>query len=142
VEDDELYSSNVLAWDTTFDSRRHYNLTLFNIAGLRHHRDSDRHKVQDWLDTHYPETVALKALADKVGKSKSTFIRRYLQRLWVEAAKHHLINSDDSVKSISLTVGYHDSDYFPEVLKALTVLSPIRVRVRFRAGKSNASEEP
>ncbi len=166
VEDGEIYSSNGqnagmdltiylvekfcgadiaagLARDITYDSRRNYNLTLFNIAGLRQHKDPGIHKAQEWLDNHYQDEIIFENLAEQVGMSKRTFIRRfqkatgnkptrYLQRLRVEAAKHHLINSDDSIKTISLNVGYRDFGHFSEVFKSITELSPRQFRSRFR----------
>ena len=166
VEDSEIYSSNGqnasmdlaihlvgkfcgadmaagLVRDITFDSRRNYNLTLFNISGLRQHRDNGVHKAQDWLDKHYHQQVEFQLLAEKIGMSKRTFIRRfqkatadkptrYLQRLRVEAAKHQLLNSDDSIKSISLSVGYRDYGYFSQVFKSITELSPRQFRLRYR----------
>ena len=130
-----------LARDITFDVRRNYDLTLFNIAGLRRHNDNGIHKAQDWLDSHYREKVEFEGLADMVGMSKSTFIRRfqkacgerpsrYLQRLRVEAAKHQLINTGESIKTISLNVGYRDFGYFSEVFKSVTELTPREFRKR------------
>lgn len=135
-----------LARDITFDSRRNYDLTLLNIAGLRHHRDNGIHKAQDWLDNHYHQNVRFGEIADKVGMSKSTFIRRfhkatgkkpgqYLQRLRVEAAKHQLINSDDRIKTISLNVGYRDFGYFSAVFKLVAGIGPRQFRTRFRPRK-------
>ncbi|MGB1907373.1 MAG: GlxA family transcriptional regulator [Spongiibacter sp.] len=132
-----------LARDITFDSRRDYDLTLFNMAGFRHHRDDNIHHVQNWLDKHFAETVSFRALADNAGMSKSTFLRRferatgekptrYLQRLRVEAAKHRLINSDDNIKAISINVGYRDFSYFSKIFKVITNLSPKRFRERYR----------
>jgi len=80
---------------------------------------------------------------DKLGMSKSTFIRRfqkstgekpsrYLQRLRVEAAKSRLINSDESTKTIALGVGYTDFSYFSVVFKSLTELTPSEFRRQFR----------
>lgn len=134
-----------LARDITFDMRRSYDLTLLNIAGLRQHRDAGIHKAQDWLDKHYQDKVEFEEVANIVGMSKRTFIRRfqkatgekptrYLQRLRVEAAKHQLINSDDSIKTISLSVGYGDFGYFSEVFKSVTELNPTQFRKRFRPG--------
>lgn len=168
VEDGGIYSSNgqnasvdmtmylvekfcgadmaaALARDTTFDFRRNYDLTLFNIAGLRQHRDPGVHKAQDWLDENYQHKVQFHELADRVGMSKRTFIRRfkkstgekptrYLQRLRIEAAKHQLINSGDSIKTIGLSVGYRDFGYFSEVFKSITELNPRQFRARFRPG--------
>jgi len=132
-----------LARDITFDNRRNYNLTLFNIAGLRQHLDDGIHKAQDWLDQHYPEKIELHVLADLIGMSKRTFIRRfqkatgekpsrYLQRLRVEAAKHRLVNSEESIKTIGLNVGYRDIPYFSQVFKSMTELTPLQYRKRLR----------
>lgn len=137
-----------LARDITFDNRRNYNLTLFNIAGLRQHMDDGVHRAQDWLDQHYPEKIELHRLADHVGMSKRTFIRRfqkatgenpsrYLQRLRVEAAKHRLVNSDESIKTIGLTIGYRDISYFSQIFKSMTQLTPLQYRKRLRPGSKS-----
>ncbi len=132
-----------LARDITFDNRRNYNLTLFNIAGLRQHLDDGIHKAQDWMDEHYPEKIELHQLADHIGMSKRTFIRRfqkatgenpskYLQQLRIEAAKHRLANSDESIKTIGLSVGYRDISYFSKIFKTATDLNPLQYRQRLR----------
>ena len=132
-----------LVRDIAFDNRRNYNLTLFNIAGLRQHLDDGIHKAQDWMDTHYPEKIELHELADHIGMSKRTFIRRfqkatgenpskYLQQLRIEAAKHRLANSDESIKTIGLSVGYRDISYFSKIFKTATDLNPLQYRKRLR----------
>ncbi len=132
-----------LARDVTYDQRREYDLTLFNVAGLRQHRDNGILKAQSWLDKNYPGKVNMGQLADFVGMSKRTFIRRfqkatgnkpsrYLQYLRIEASKQKLINTDDSIKTISLNVGYHDYSYFSGLFKTMTALSPGEYRKRFR----------
>ncbi len=134
---------NSLARDVTFDFRRNYDLTLFNIMGFRRHHDKGIHQAQDWLNDHFHKKVVLQQLADKLGMSKSTFIRRfqkstgekpshYLQRLRVESAKSRLINSDDSTKTIALGVGYTDYNYFSVLFKSLTQLTPLAFRRQFR----------
>jgi len=135
--------ANSLAKDVTFDFRRNYDLTLFNITGFRRHHDKGIHQAQDWLNDHFHKKVVLQQLADKLGMSKSTFIRRfqkstgekpsrYLQRLRVESAKSRLINSDDSTKTIALDVGYTDYSYFSILFKSLTQLTPSAFRRQFR----------
>lgn len=124
-----------MARDLTFDSRRNYDLTLFNIAGLRHHRDAGVHRAQDWLDEHYSENFSFSELAAQIGMSQRSFIRRfkaatgerpsrYLQRLRVESAKQQLINTDNSIKTICLNVGYQDFNYFGRVFRELAGASP------------------
>jgi len=132
-----------MARDMAYDTRRTYDLTLFNIAGLRQHKDSGIHRAQDWLDQHFMQKIDFEALTDRIGMSRRTLIRRfqkatgdkptrYLQRLRVESAKHQLINTEDSIKTISLNVGYQDFGYFSGVFKAITELTPRQFRTRFR----------
>jgi transcriptional regulator GlxA family with amidase domain len=132
-----------LARDITSDSRRIYDLNLINIAGFRQHRDLGIHRAQDWLDDHYTESIELQSLAKKIGMSKRTFIRhfqkatgelpsRYLQRLRVEAAKHQLGNTEDSIKTIGMGVGYRDISSFSKVFKSLADVTPREFRSRLR----------
>lgn len=140
-----------MARDVAYDYQRSYNLTLFNIAGLRKHRDSGIHRAQDWLDQHFMEKVEFDALADQIGMSRRTLIRRfqkatgdkpihYLQRLRVESAKHQLINTEDSIKTISLNVGYQDFGYFSSLFKSITELSPRQFRSHSRPSLSDAKK--
>ncbi|WP_158768276.1 GlxA family transcriptional regulator [Paraglaciecola sp. L1A13] len=141
-----------LARDISFDSRRTYDLNLINIAGFRQHRDVGIHRAQDWLDEYFTQSVELQHLAKKIGMSKRTFIRRfqkatgelpsrYLQRLRVEAAKHRLGNTQDSIKTIGMGVGYRDISSFSKVFKSLTAVTPREFRSRLRpAGTRNISK--
>ena len=141
-----------LSRDISFDSRRTYDLNLINIAGFRQHRDVGIHRAQDWLDEHFTQSVELQHLAKKIGMSKRTFIRRfqkatgelpsrYLQRLRVEAAKHRLGNTQDSIKTIGMGVGYRDISSFSKVFKLLTAVTPREFRSRLRpAGIRNISK--
>lgn len=132
-----------LARDISFDSRRIYDLNLINIAGFRQHRDIGVHRAQDWLDEHYTESLELQDVAKQIGMSKRSFIRRfqkatgelpsrYLQRLRVEAAKHRLGNTEDSIKTIGMSVGYRDISSFSKVFKSLTDVTPREFRTRLR----------
>jgi len=134
-----------LARDITYDSRRSYDLTLFNMSGFRQHKDNAIHKAQDWLDSRYNEPFNFGDCSKKLNMSQRNFIRRfqaatgekpsrYLQRLRVESAKHQLINNDDSIKAILLNVGYQNFGHFSKVFKEYTKLSPRQFRARFRPG--------
>ena len=141
-----------LARDISFDSRRTYDVNLINIAGFRQHRDVGIHRAQDWLDEHFKQSVELQLLAKQIGMSRRTFIRRfqeatgelpsrYLQRLRVEAAKHRLGNTDDSIKTIGMGVGYRDISSFSKVFKSITDVTPREFRARLRpAGIRNISK--
>ncbi|QHJ12258.1 HTH-type transcriptional regulator CdhR [Paraglaciecola mesophila] len=132
-----------LARDISFDSRRTYDLNLINIAGFRQHRDIGIHRAQDWLDEHFTQSIELQHLANQIGMSKRTFIRRfqkatgelpsrYLQRLRIEAAKHRLGNTQDSIKTIGMGVGYRDISSFSKVFKSLADVTPREYRQRLR----------
>ncbi|CAA0081871.1 HTH-type transcriptional regulator CdhR [Zhongshania aliphaticivorans] len=132
-----------VAADMTCDTRRSYDLTLFNMAGFRQHHDSGIYRVQDWLDEHFNDPVEFHQLATQSGMSKSTFLRRfqkatgekpaqYLQRLRVESAKHKLVNTNDNIKTVSMGVGYQNFSHFSKVFKQLTGASPRQYRERFR----------
>ena len=132
-----------LGRDISSDTRRIYDLNLINIAGFRQHRDLGIHRAQDWLDEYYTESLELQDLAKQIGMSKRTFIRRfqkatgelpsrYLQRLRVEAAKHRLGNTQDSIKTIGMGVGYRDISSFSKVFKSLTDITPREFRDRLR----------
>jgi len=144
-------TANRMRRDITYDYQRNYDLTLFNIAGLRQHRDSGIHRAQDWLDQHFMDKVEFEALADQIGMSRRTLIRRfqkatgdkptrYLQRLRVESAKHQLINTEDSIKTISLNVGYQDFGYFSSLFKSITELSPRQFRSHSRPSRSEGEK--
>jgi transcriptional regulator GlxA family with amidase domain len=141
-----------LARDISFDSRRTKDLNLINIAGFRQHRDVGIHRAQDWLDERYTESLELQHLAKQIGMSKRTFIRRfqkatgelpsrYLQRLRVEAAKHCLANTQDSIKTIGMGVGYRDVSSFSKVFKSLTDVTPREFRSRLRPSHTHTTSK-
>jgi transcriptional regulator GlxA family with amidase domain len=141
-----------LARDISFNSRRTNDLNLINIAGFRQHRDLGIHRAQDWLDERYAESLELQHLAKQIGMSKRTFIRRfqkatgelpsrYLQRLRVEAAKHRLSITQDSIKTIGMGVGYRDISSFSKVFKSLTDVTPREFRTRLRPAKAHANSK-
>jgi transcriptional regulator GlxA family with amidase domain len=141
-----------LGRDISSDSRRIYDVNLINIAGFRQHRDLGIHRAQDWLDEYYSESLELGELAKQIGMSKRTFIRRfqkatgelpsrYLQRLRVEAAKHSLVNTQDSIKTIGMSVGYRDISSFSKVFKSLSDVSPREFRARLRPVNTHATSK-
>jgi transcriptional regulator GlxA family with amidase domain len=92
--------------------------------------------------------LELQDLAKQIGMSKRTFIRRfqkatgelpsrYLQRLRVEAAKHLLGNTEDSIKTIGMGVGYRDISSFSKVFKSLTDVTPREFRSRLRPANTH-----
>ncbi|MFQ3231810.1 MAG: transcriptional regulator GlxA family with amidase domain, partial [Reinekea sp.] len=66
---------------------------------------------------------------------------RYLQRLRVEAAKHQLGNTEDSIKTIGMGVGYRDISSFSKVFKSLTDVTPREFRTRLRPANTHATSK-
>lgn len=108
-----------------------------------HHGDGAIRRTQDWLHAGDAMRVSADRMARQSGLSGATFNRRfkratgyspvqYLQHLRVEAARHRLERSDESVEAISWAVGYDESAAFRRVFKRITRLSPHEYRRKFR----------
>jgi AraC-like DNA-binding protein len=74
--------------------------------------------------------------------SERSFIRRfkaatgntpseYIQRVKVELAKRLLEEGKESVKEVSFTTGYEDLNYFRDIFKRYTGLTPMEYKRQF-----------
>jgi transcriptional regulator GlxA family with amidase domain len=114
------------------------------------HADSLVHRAQHWLQKNMAKEVVMSAMANQLGVSERTVIRRfqaaldqaplrYLQSLRVEAARGLLEAGDLNVETIAVKVGYNDVSSFCRLFKEKVGLSPGAYRGRFRT--SAATEE-
>lgn len=99
--------------------------------------------LQHWLADHLHADLSVTALADRVGMSPRHFARsfrqevgvspgRYVERLRLEAARHRLEDSDDTVERIATWCGFGTAETMRRsFLRALGV-SPADYRARFR----------
>ncbi|MEC8428105.1 MAG: helix-turn-helix domain-containing protein, partial [Pseudomonadota bacterium] len=100
-------------------------------------------KCQYWLQTHLREKIDQPTLAQKMGTSQRTLIRKfkselgvppltYLQNLRIETAKHLLESSTLALSEIIGRVGYTDISSFSRLFRQRTDLTPAAYRRRFR----------
>lgn len=108
----------------------------------KHHADPKVLQAQTHMETKFAEAISVEALASNLGFSSRHFKRRfksatgdspliYLQRIRIEAAKHQLETTLDTVDEITWQVGYEDSNSFRRLFKKYTKLSPREYRDRF-----------
>ncbi len=100
-------------------------------------------KAQHWLQNHAKENIHQAALAQKMGVSQRTLIRRfkaeldltplsYLQNIRIETAKQLLENTTLPIIEVTERVGYADISSFSRLFKQRTELTPAAYRQRFK----------
>ncbi|MGH1371495.1 MAG: GlxA family transcriptional regulator [Cellvibrionaceae bacterium] len=115
------------------------------------HNDSLVADAQTWLQIHMKEPGALDKLAEHLGVSSRTLIRRfkqvmsvtpnrYLQNLRIDTAKRLLETSGGTIESIMLQVGYNDLSSFSRLFQKKTGLTPRAYRGRFQSTSDNQPE--
>ncbi len=100
-------------------------------------------KVVAFVTDHYRETIEVGDLAAQAGLSVSQLQREfsrhfgitptsYVREVRVGMARHLLETSDLPVSRIALECGFYDQSHFNHYFKALTGLTPLKYRQRFR----------
>jgi transcriptional regulator GlxA family with amidase domain len=102
----------------------------FQLAFDRQKAHGDRQVLaaQQWLELNFSSDFLMDEVADKVGLSHRSFMRRfkkatgdtplnYLQRVRLEAARELLASSSLSIDQISYRVGYEDASFFNRLFK-------------------------
>ena len=91
------------------------------------------------MSDRYAEPLTLESVAQEVGLSTSYFstlfhqvvgvsFREHLCRIRVEESKQMLLNTDDSLTDIALSVGFADQSYFCKVFKRIVGMTPGKYR--------------
>jgi transcriptional regulator GlxA family with amidase domain len=115
------------------------------------HNDDGVRAAEQELQKRFRDNVSVDALAESVGMSSRTFLRRfkaatgrlpgaYLQAVRVEAAKVMLERDRASVQSVACAVGYDDVSFFRSLFKRNTGMTPAEYRERFAALNVRAHE--
>jgi transcriptional regulator GlxA family with amidase domain len=113
------------------------------------HTDAQIRKVQQHIHAHVAENITIPALAQMVGITDRTFLRRfhkatghnpaeYLQQTRVMKARDALELSNLTVDQIAWRVGYSDTTAFRKVFQKLTGIAPKVYRQRFGIEKASA----
>ena len=79
-------------------------------------------------ECHCSESSLNHMFKKRLGVSMST----YVNKLRVERAKRYLLETDDSMLSIALSVGFRDGNYFARVFRQLIGIQPTEFRRRYR----------
>ncbi len=135
-------ASRQLAKAFVIDAGRTSQAPYSALQAKRYHADTTVLALQDWMDRHFTETLALSELARQAGLSERSLLRRfkaatgdtpntYLQLLRVEHARHHLETSRRPIDEIINTVGYEDVSSFSRLFRKHTGLAPGAYRSRF-----------
>lgn len=102
-------------------------------------RERIAREAKHFIESHYAEPLSLNIVSDAVFLSPSYFsslfkqyskltFREYLTRVRIEKAKGLLERLDLNITEISEKVGYEDFNYFSQVFKKITGLSPSQYR--------------
>lgn len=144
----ERYSSSELAVqcaktmliDTNENAQTPYqNLMLSDPSG-----DPVVAKAQYWLQSHLAGSIDQTVLAEKVGVSQRTLIRRfknelgitpltYLQNARIETAKKLLENTNMPLTEVIEQVGYADLSSFSRLFKQRIGITPAAYRAKFKS---------
>jgi transcriptional regulator GlxA family with amidase domain len=106
------------------------------------HSDAKIRDTEDHLRTHFARDLSIERLAERVGMSPRTFIRRfkaatgrlpgaYHQSLRIAAAKEMLEQGAGSIQTVCTSVGYTDLAFFRRLFKRQTGMTPADYRATF-----------
>ena len=124
------------------DMPRTYQSGYAVLPISRPHEDAQVRRAEEWIQHNYAQPIRLEEIAARIGMSPRNFARRfkaatgklpgtYLQELRVAAARQRLEGGNDPIQLIGRQIGYEDLDYFREIFKRHTGMSPADYRVRF-----------
>ncbi len=126
--------------DTLIDPLCHMlELAYRQNEGIPAPEDTLAQKVVKYLKLHKNEDITSKDICKHFYCSRTYMstqfnehtgmsIREYINKLRAEDAKVLLKNSNLTVTEIALSIGYKDSNYFSNVFKSITGMSPLKYR--------------
>lgn len=102
----------------------------------------DARRMQDivsYVDMYYMEELSLEKLSNRFFLSREHISRsfkketgmplsKYIIKLRIDRAKYLLMETDESIYSISLLLGYQDEKYFSKLFKKVVGLTPFEYR--------------
>jgi YesN/AraC family two-component response regulator len=109
------------------------------VSGLDSSKYRKLCETINYIKENYAKDLSLRELAEKAGlspyylehlfkKELGVPVMKYINRLRVEAAKELLRNTDIPVTQIAYSLGWNDSNYFSNVFRKETGLSPLKFR--------------
>lgn len=143
----ERYCGHDVATNTAkahvLDMARGNQAAYAQVRSKKYHQDAEILRCQEWLESHYSETINIEQLAHRFNLAPRTFVRRfknatdqapikYLQAIRIEAAKKQLETQNIPAEQITNLVGYDDLSSFTRLFKQHTGLSPSQYRKKFK----------
>lgn len=115
-------------------TRREYQYSNIDTSAYKKHNDLRILAIQEWLEEHYAEPIALAEISARFGYSTRNLTRKfkkttgltlqtYTQNYRLEVAKHLLLNSEQSIQEICFNVGYESLTAFGRRFKAYVGIS-------------------
>ncbi len=116
---------------------------VYSIFTLqKDHADDSIKRVQEKIEKNFHQSLSVENLAIDANMSVRNFIRRfkkavgnspleYIQRVRIEAAKKYLIEKNESVERVCLSVGYDDLSAFRKIFKRFTGTTPSAYRKKY-----------
>ena len=140
----ENYLSDVMAM-TDYENLRDWFLEKMTqvCSGIHHRKEHQSESVvaraRAYMQENYGSDISLDDVSREVNVSPYYFSKlfkdesgenfiEYLTRLRIGQARKLLLESDKSVKEISLLVGYMDPNYFSRIFKKQTGMTPREFR--------------
>jgi len=109
------------------------------LPAFRNHNDNRISQVQDWIDQNFKKNIRILDLAQKFSFSERNLkrrflnaaglaVNRYIQEVRIEKAKKLLLTTEQTVKEISIEVGYENDSFFTRLFKKNTGMTPAKWR--------------
>lgn len=142
-------TAKVLSMDLNPESQRPY----FMFIAPKNHGDDKVLRLQNWMETHYPEPVGIGDMVDAARMSVRNLNRRflaatglsprqYLRMVRIEAAKRMLESQNAPIDRIAEAVGYGDTRAFIRAFGDVAGLSPGAYRQNSARVSSRRTSRP
>lgn len=116
---------------------------FFIFKQQKAHQDNEIKQIQEFMEAHFYQKIAIQDLAPQVNMSERNFIRRfkkatgntpiaYLQKIRIEAAKKAFEEGNTNVSNIMYKCGYEDIKSFRVLFKKLTGFTPSAYSKKFQ----------
>lgn len=132
------YAAKILLINKGNISQQSYSIFI----GQKKHGDENIQKAQKFIEDNIHENITVKTVIDETPLTERTFIRKfkeatgitpleYIQRTKVEYAKKELESGEINISQISYATGYEDLNFFRQIFKRYTGLTPSQYQNQF-----------